>query len=145
MVGDQNQMGVHRAQVCDARGKRGRGQGLVEFAIILPLLVLVIVGVFDVGRAFHALITVTNAAREGARYGILYAPNDLEGIRNAVQREAQNSGITLVRDQITRDCPGGTCESGEAVTVTVTFDFEPILGFFGGDLTITRSIEMYLP
>ena len=47
-----------------------RGQELVEFAIIFPLLMIIAFGVLDLGRAMHAAITITNVAREGARYGV---------------------------------------------------------------------------
>lgn len=45
-----------------------KGQALVEFALLAPLVVLIIVGVFDLGRAFLITLTLQNAAREGARY-----------------------------------------------------------------------------
>src|SRR5438874_1104975 len=48
-----------------------RGQALVEFALILPLLVILLVAVFDVGRFIFAYNAVTNAAREGARLAIV--------------------------------------------------------------------------
>lgn len=52
-----------------SRGRaRGRGQALVEFAIILPLLLLLTVGVLDAARIFTAWIALTNGVREGALY-----------------------------------------------------------------------------
>ena len=39
----------------------------MEFALLLPILVLVVFGVLELGRAFFALVAITNAAREGAR------------------------------------------------------------------------------
>ena len=51
--------------------REGRGQTLVEFALILPLLILVLVGIFDAGRAVFAYHTVNNAAREGGRQAIV--------------------------------------------------------------------------
>lgn len=44
-----------------------RGQGLAEFAIVFPLIALLIFGIFDVGRAVYAYNTIANAAREAAR------------------------------------------------------------------------------
>ena len=52
-----------------------RAQGLVEFAIILPILLLVLMLIFDVGRSIYAYSVIYNAAREGARYGIIH-PTD---------------------------------------------------------------------
>ena len=58
-------------------GRRRRGQALVEFALIIPLFLLLLVGIFDLGRAVFAYNTLTNAAREGARIAIVnqYEPS----------------------------------------------------------------------
>lgn len=48
-----------------------RGQTLVEFAIILPVFILVLLGIFDLGRAIYAFNTVNNAAREAGREAIV--------------------------------------------------------------------------
>lgn len=51
--------------------KRSRlAQGLVEFAIVLPVLLLLLFGIFEFARIFHAWLTVTNSARYGVRYAI---------------------------------------------------------------------------
>ena len=47
-----------------------RGQALVEFALVLPIFILLLVAIFDLGRAVFAYNTLTNAAREGAVYRI---------------------------------------------------------------------------
>ncbi|MBI1880601.1 MAG: pilus assembly protein, partial [Chloroflexi bacterium] len=51
-----------------------KGQGLVEFALILPLLLLLLVGIVEAGRLIWAFITVQTAAREAARYAISGRP-----------------------------------------------------------------------
>lgn len=48
----------------------GRAQGLVEFAIVLPVLLLLLFGIFEFARIFHAWLTVTNSARFGVRYAV---------------------------------------------------------------------------
>jgi len=50
---------------------QGRGQALVEFALIIPLVLLLMMSVFDFGRAIYALNAVGNAAREGVRTAIV--------------------------------------------------------------------------
>ena len=45
-----------------------RGSSLVEMALIAPVLLIILFGIADVGRAFSGYITMTNAVREGARY-----------------------------------------------------------------------------
>lgn len=51
--------------------KERRGQALVEIALVLPLLLIILVGIIDFGRIFHGYIVITQAAREGARWGAL--------------------------------------------------------------------------
>ncbi len=65
--------------------QRERGQDLVEFAIIFPILFLILMGIFDLGRATYYNAAIYNAAREGARYGIV-APDDIAGIDTATRR-----------------------------------------------------------
>ena len=52
-------------------GHARRGQALVEFALVIPLFLVLLVGIFDLGRAVFAYNTLTNAAREGARIAIV--------------------------------------------------------------------------
>jgi len=61
------------------RSERGRarrgdvaGQGLAEFALVLPIFLLVVFGMVDVGRVVWATDNITNAAREGARYASIH-------------------------------------------------------------------------
>ena len=57
--------------------RRSRGQALVEFALVIPLFLLMLIALFDLGRAVFAYNTLTNAAREGARIAIVnqYKPS----------------------------------------------------------------------
>ena len=48
---------------------KSRAQAMVEFAIVLPILVVVLIGLFEVGRVIFIYAAVTNASREAARYG----------------------------------------------------------------------------
>jgi Flp pilus assembly protein TadG len=49
------------------RGGSQRGQGLAEFALVFPIIVLLLVAVFDIGRGVYAYTSIANAARQGAR------------------------------------------------------------------------------
>ena len=51
-----------------------RGQALVEFALVLPLLMLVLFGIVEFGRAWNAKQVLTDAAREGARLAVVGDP-----------------------------------------------------------------------
>jgi Flp pilus assembly protein TadG len=59
-------VGSSRSRRLHRRG--ARGQGLVEFALVAPFLIALAFGIFDFGRGMSANVTVTNAAREGARW-----------------------------------------------------------------------------
>jgi len=112
--------------------KRARGQSLVEFALVLPLLILILLGVFDLGRAFNAYIVITNAAREGAYYGSLN-PLDSNGIIARVINETQDSGIAVTADDITVSSSG---VKGSPMLVTVSHDFSLITSFLIGTQVI---------
>jgi Flp pilus assembly protein TadG len=132
-----------------------KGQSMVEFALILPLLVLIIAGIFDLGRAFFASITITNAAREGARYGTLNA-DYITGVCQATKDEAQNSGITLVDSNVsvscgnTYSCPiavGTGCPDNNSIIVKVNYDYDEMLlrFFFPSGIHMERQVEMLVP
>src|SRR5512135_1275180 len=53
------------------RRKNGRGQSVIEFALVLPFLILLLAGVVDFANAFRIYIALTNAAREGAYYAAM--------------------------------------------------------------------------
>lgn len=62
-----------------------RGQSLVEFALVAPLLIILMVGILDVGRAVNAYVTISNAAREGSHYAALHPTASPGAIVSAVR------------------------------------------------------------
>ena len=128
-------------------GRPGKeaGQEAVEFALLLPLLLLIVFGVLDLGRAFHAAVVVANASRVGARYAMNY-PADTAEIKAAARAEADGSGIVLTDGDIAVGCPSG-CGSNLPVRVTVTYDFTLVTGFVFPDpsIQIERYTEMLVP
>jgi hypothetical protein len=60
------------------------GASLVEFALVAPVLLLLLVGILDLGRAVNAYVTVSNAAREGTHYAILHPTAAPSAIASAV-------------------------------------------------------------
>ena len=111
---------------------RSRGQSLVELAITLPLLLLLLFGTIDLGRAFFDYIQMRNGAFEGAKYGARL-PADTSGITAAVMNHGVPSD-TVVTKSITGD--PNTIGANATITVTVTRTFTPITtgflnSFFG--------------
>ena len=81
------------------RRSRSRGQTLVEFALILPVLLLLTLGVVDFSRIFVSYIALTNAVREGALYAAegdrTVAATYVSHIQSRMQPEADAAGLTL--------------------------------------------------
>jgi Flp pilus assembly protein TadG len=69
-----------------------RGAELIEMAIVTPILLMILAGIFDFGMLFRSWEVVTNAAREGARVGVLPAYT-AEDIRFRVEQYMQVSGV----------------------------------------------------
>ena len=102
------------------------GAAVVEFALVMPILVLIVLGIIDFGRAFYTVNNIVSAVREGSRYGaILSAPLSASGqseIRDRVRNVTAPFGGDTLRDEhidIEFD--------GELVTVRVDgFPFRPL-------------------
>jgi Flp pilus assembly protein TadG len=129
-----------------------RAQALVEFALVLPIFLLLVTGIFDVGRAVWQENTLAYAAREGTRYAIVHGAagnpivgpcsscvnavtNNLANITNAVTTNAVGVyGIT-----VTVDYPDGGNNRNERVTVDATAPFIPMPSQYllGGVFTLT--------
>jgi Flp pilus assembly protein TadG len=99
------------------RGARDRGAAAVEFALVFPLLLLIVFGIIDFGRALNTQITLTQAAREGAR---LDAEGDAQATVIAGTEQAA-TGLNPVIVQVTA-CPPGVAPSNNA-TVSVSYQF----------------------
>ena len=66
-------IGGHSGRISRRQGRRSRGQSLVEFALVLPVFLLILFGLLDVGRFVYLNSTLSQAAREGARLGAVEA------------------------------------------------------------------------
>jgi Flp pilus assembly protein TadG len=132
-----------------ASNSRDRGSVAVEFALLLPVLLLLIFGIIDFGRAINDQITLTQAAREGARLASLgYSTS-------AVTTRAQSAatGLSPVPTvSVTTACPTGAGTGVDAVVkLTYTFSFvTPVGAFaamfgtasFGSTLSLSATGEM---
>jgi Flp pilus assembly protein TadG len=136
-----------------ARHRHDRGAAAVEFALILPLLVLLVMGIAEFGRAYHVQTTVSGAAREGVR--VMALTNDQTRARTAAKSAASTLNPALTDSQITfvvRDLQTGTthtnCGRNRHVTTTVTYPVAFITGLpslvpgFPSSLTITGKGTM---
>ncbi|GAA1829909.1 TadE/TadG family type IV pilus assembly protein [Microlunatus capsulatus] len=113
-----------------------RGAAAVEFALVLPLLVLLFAGVAEMGRIYYLQATLSGAAREGAR--VMALRNDAGASRAAVRSAA---GSVAVGDAQIAVSPGtGGCRSTAAApvqaTVTITFPTPLVSSLFGASVTV---------
>ena len=123
----------------------GAGQSLVEFALMLPLLILIMAGVLDLGRFAFAAMTVTNAAREGARYGASFpCSGACATITARVQNEAYGSTISPAQLTVTSVTFPEGCALGKPIQVSVSYNFQLITVYVvgGGTVPIRSSAQM---
>ena len=120
-----------------------RGQSLVEFALAVPIFVLLLMGILDLGRAVYYNSTLSSAAREASRQGIV------DQTCSHVTTEALNMSVAVPNPTVTVQIlsPGGTLKStcptapapglGDTVYVTVRGDFTaatPLIGNIVGTI-----------
>lgn len=142
-----------RAPHAFGRRRREEGQSLVEMAIVLPVLLALIVGIFEFSRAWNVYQVITNAAREGARVGIL--PNKVESdVRNSIDtyltQAALESSVASV------SVTGADQGTGTPTTVQIQYPYEfaflgPVVGMLGdgggpaappGSITLSTTVIM---
>jgi Flp pilus assembly protein TadG len=119
-----------------------QGQTAVEFALIAPVLITVLLAVIQFGVAFHDYVTLTDAARAGARKAIVarFASDPTQAIADASQAVRDSAG-QLNQTKLGVDVNDPTWNtSGSVVTVTATYPYEiniPLLGMTiaSGNLT----------
>ena len=134
-----------------------RGQSLVEFALVAPLIALLLLGAIDLTRAFYYYIILENATRESARVLIDF-PYQFD------DSEACRAGIREAQSYVTLTCSGGSptlsispsaslatiparrVPGRNPVTVTATTTFMPmtplIQNFTGGTITLRAQTTM---
>ena len=131
------------------------GAELIEFALTLPLLLLVVLGIIEFGFMFHEYEVVTNAAREGARIAVLPAYSAADAQTRAVQylqasglQPAQITPAPTVTGPTAVALGGGKCVSTMTVTVSYSHPvpfLSGIMSYFGqtfGAVTLHGSSTM---
>jgi Flp pilus assembly protein TadG len=116
-----------------------RGQALPEFALVLPVLILVLFGVVDFGRGFNYWNDATHISAEGARYAVVNRtpdPNNASSLQVQLLNQADSAELrsggssTLPTPaQVCVSFPNGTSKIGDPVKVTMTFTYHwlPVL------------------
>ncbi len=127
--------------------RRRRGQGMLEFALALPVFLMLVLGVIEFGRLIAVVSSVTTAAREGARYGsaaglnngspMVPYYNDCQGMRDAARRVGFFAGIQDANVQIgyfdedSRSVvpdPAGYAATNQCTGTTSNYSYDPSRG-----------------
>jgi Flp pilus assembly protein TadG len=132
-----------RAGAGRATRRNERGQALAEFALVLPLILLFIAGIVEMGRAWNIKQAVTDAAREGARYAVVQdnTINTIDDVKAKVEERLALASI----ETSTIDVAGDFQTAGE-VTVTVSTQHQmgligALLQWAGGPAVVTISTQ----
>ena len=119
------------------RSRRERGQALVEFALVVPIFLVLVFGIVDFGWALKSWITVTNASREGARFGAVgWAPGTYPTNCN----ESASDDITVVG----RTCSALAGSVADVRSVSATYEeHNGVSGVQTGDSIVVSMTYKY--
>lgn len=108
---------------------RARGAAVVEFAVVCPVLCVILFGIIEYGYVFFVQQNLTNAAREGCRVAVLQSTTDpytaVDQRITAIMTAAGVRGYTITKTHATQADPT------ESVTVRVPYGNVSLTGFFG--------------
>jgi Flp pilus assembly protein TadG len=127
-----------------------RGQTAVEFALVIPVMLLFLLGVFEVGRTYFNNETLSTAARDGARAGAIHT-----GATDAVIKadvvaavKANAVGLNLSNIVVTPTCPGppdttgNSCLQNSIIDVVVTYPYHIGVLSFAASGTLTAHTQL---
>jgi len=114
-----------------------KGQSLVEFALVVPVLLLLVIGIFEFGRAWMTKNILTGAAREAVR--IYAVQNNLTAANMRADNVLLGGGLDLSRRTRTQAI------SGDVVSYTINYDFPTVIAGFIPlleNITLTSTTTM---
>jgi Flp pilus assembly protein TadG len=129
---------------------RTHGQAMAEFAIVLPIFLLLLFGIIDGGRAVYANNALSQGAREGARWGSVQGRSQTATDRDGIADETLARITAVPSPEATVSCERNgsvtaTCRSGDILVVAVEADFQfvtPFLGGLMGEPTLTAESKV---
>jgi Flp pilus assembly protein TadG len=125
-----------------------RGQAVTEFAVILPVLLMVLFAIFQFGVVFNNYIQVTSAAREGARKGaVSRGAGNCAQVQTLAQNAAKQAAAGLstsgMNVTVADTCTSNAIAQGSDMTVTVTYPWSvKVLGYVVASGNLTSATTM---
>jgi Flp pilus assembly protein TadG len=125
------------------RDDAGRGQALVEFALVVPIFLLLVFGLVDLGRAIYVNNAMAEAARDGARWGSVQArsatPAGLDSIAGEVAARMTAVPDPTIEVSCVATLPALGCRTNDTLVVEIRTELDmitPIIGQIIGSLDL---------
>ena len=120
---------------------RDRGAAAGEFALVLPLLVALVFGITEFGRAYFVQTTLSGAARDGVR--VMALQNNQAAARTSVKSAASSLNLTDAQISVTPvTCAASGLAPPATATVTITYPLQFVTKLFGTSVTLTGKGSM---
>jgi Flp pilus assembly protein TadG len=119
--------------------KSQKGQAMVETALTIPLVLMILFGIADFGRIFHAYLTLDHAGREAARLA------SLQNTDSVIYTKIENSVVGLDKTKLIKSIAPANRPSGIDVTISLSYDIELLTPFFSSlasPITVTDTTVM---
>jgi Flp pilus assembly protein TadG len=120
------------------RKSNDRGAAAVEFALVVPVLLLLVLGMIEFSRLYNEQISLTNAARSAAR--VMAIGNDQADAVDAAIAASVALTPPLTGGDVSFS--PGACAPGGTMTVTIDYDTALLTGWFGASMTLTGEGAM---
>lgn len=122
------------------RFRSDSGAAAVEFALVVPILILLVLGIVEFGRAYNIQNSLSAAAREGVR--VMAISQNATAAKTATKQAGVfNPAVTDAQICISAgasgSCTATTCPAGGTVTLTIRYPVDYLTGLFPGSLTLT--------
>jgi Flp pilus assembly protein TadG len=114
-----------------------RGAAIVEFALVVPLLLLLLWGIVDIGRAFYTLNNLASAVREGARTAAVMATDPTTVANKTIIKSTVTTAFKPIGPALTSDSVFVTLANRE-ITVKASYPFAPLV-LVGWTFPVVRS------
>lgn len=118
--------------------KNLKGQSLVEVALVLPILMILVLGMIEFGWILNGKITLSNAAREGARFAVVSSEDAevMSKTEDVVKNSMSGSSLIYVGVNLT-----GISEGHDSAKITAEAKIKPIVGLFFSDEFVNLSAK----
>lgn len=129
-----------------------RGAAAIEFALLLPVLAVMVTGVADAGWYMHETQLAAQAVREGARVGAgvrldgTPSPASVATTRTlqVLEMTSVDPSVVTVDATYSNRLSSGSCDTDDTLTVRATFPFQPLVGLIPLRPTVSTSMSVLL-